>query len=90
MNNQMWFDAMGWLGATALLFAYVMVSSRKMETDSARHQFLNIVGSLLLVVNTIFYRAYRSSFVNLIWAGIAVLSITMRRRVASRGIVTKD
>src|ERR1700745_1838295 len=39
MNNQMRFDAMGWLGATALLFAYAMVSSRKMETDSARYQF---------------------------------------------------
>ncbi len=44
------------------------------------YQLLNIIGSLLLVANTIFYRAYPSSFVNLIWAGIAVFSITTRRR----------
>jgi hypothetical protein len=83
MNNQIWFDAIGWMGAAALLVAYAMVSSRKMEADSAPYQLLNIVGSLLLVVNTIFYRAYPSSFVNLIWAGIAVFSIAHRRRLSS-------
>jgi hypothetical protein len=90
MNNQIWLDAVGWLGAAALLFAYAMVSSRKLEADSAPYQLLNIVGSLLLVVNTIFYRAYPSSFVNLIWAGIAIFSITTRRRFAARDVVTKD
>ncbi len=90
MNNQIWFDAVGWLGAAALLFAYAMVSSRKMEADSAPYQLLNIAGSLLLVLNTIFYRAYPSSFVNLIWAGIAIFSITTRRRFAARNVVTKD
>ena len=90
MNNRIWFDAVGWLGAAALLFAYAMVSSRKMEVDSAPYQLLNIAGSLLLVLNTIYYRAYPSSFVNLIWAGIAIFSITTRRRFASRDVVTKD
>jgi hypothetical protein len=84
MNNHIWFDAVGWLGAASLLVAYAMVSSRKMEADSASYQVLNIVGSILLVANTIFYRAYPSSFVNLIWAGIAVFSMATRRQVASR------
>jgi uncharacterized membrane protein YoaK (UPF0700 family) len=74
--------AVGWLGAAALLVAYAMVSSRKMEADSASYQVLNIVGSILLVANTIFYRAYPSSFVNLIWAGIAVFSMATRSRVS--------
>jgi phosphoglycerol transferase MdoB-like AlkP superfamily enzyme len=83
MNNHIWFDAVGWLGAAALLVAYAMVSSRKMEADSACYQVLNIVGSILLVANTIFYRAYPSSFVNFIWAGIAVFSMATRSRVSS-------
>jgi hypothetical protein len=90
MNTHIWFDAVGWLGAAALLIAYAMVSSRKMEADSTSYQLLNIVGSLLLVGNTIFYRAYPSSFVNLIWAGIAVFSITTRRRFGSQDVVTKN
>ena len=83
MNNQVWFDAIGWAGAAALLIAYAMVSSRKLEGNSTTYQFLNIVGSLLLAANTIFYRAYPSSFVNLIWMGIAVFSIATRGRLFS-------
>jgi len=84
MNNNVWFDAIGWAGAAALLVAYAMVSSKKLEGDSTAFQFLNIVGSLLLAVNTVFYRAYPSSFVNMIWIAIAVFSIATRKRIPSR------
>jgi hypothetical protein len=83
MNNHVWFDAIGWAGAAALLVAYAMVSSKKLEGNSTAYQFLNIIGSLLLAANTIFYRAYPSSFVNLIWIGIAVFSIANRSRLSS-------
>jgi hypothetical protein len=69
MNNHIWFDAIGWTGAALLLVAYAMGSSKKLEVDSTAYQLLNIVGSVFLVTNTIFYRAYPSSFVNVIWLG---------------------
>lgn len=84
MNEHIWFDAIGWIGATLLLMAYAMISSKKLEPDSTAYQLLNVIGSVLLVANTIFYRAYPSSFVNLVWAGIAVFSIAARRRVSFR------
>ena len=79
MNSQVWFDAIGWVGAAALLVAYAMVSHKKLEGNSAAYQLLNISGSLLLAANTIFYGSYPSTFVNLIWAGIAVFSIMTRK-----------
>ena len=84
MNNAVWFDTIGWVGAAALLVAYAMVSHKKLEGDSATYQLLNISGSLLLAANTVFYGSYPSTFVNLIWAAIAVFSIAARRRVSSR------
>ncbi|PYI59135.1 MAG: hypothetical protein DMC59_06570 [Verrucomicrobia bacterium] len=84
MNNAVWFDTIGWVGAAALLVAYAMVSHKKLEGDSATYQLLNISGSLLLAANTIFYGSYPSTFVNLIWAAIAVFPIAARRRVSSR------
>jgi hypothetical protein len=78
MNNHFWFDAIGWFGAVALLIAYAMVSHKKLEGDSATYQLLNISGSLLLAANTIFYGSYPSTFVNLIWAGIAIFAIATR------------
>jgi len=84
MNNQLWFDAIGWVGAVALLIAYALVSSKRLEGDSAVFQLLNISGSILLAANTIFYGSYPSTFVNLIWAGIAAFSIAMRKLAPSR------
>jgi len=84
MHSYVWFDGIGWVGAVALLIAYAMVSSKKLEGDSAAFQLLNIGGSILLAANTIFYGSYPSTFVNLIWAGIALFSIAARKRLASR------
>ena len=84
MNNYVWFDAIGWVGAAALLVAYAMVSHKKLEGDSATYQLLNISGSLLLAANTIFYGSYPSTFVNLIWAAIAIFAIATRKRVSPR------
>jgi hypothetical protein len=89
MNNYVWFDAIGWVGAVALLIAYALVSAKRLEGDSAAFQLLNIGGSLLLAANTIFYGSYPSTFVNLIWAGIAIFSIAARRHLSSRYVDTK-
>jgi hypothetical protein len=86
MNNHVWFDTIGWVGAVALLIAYALISFKRLEGDSTTFQFLNIGGSVLLAANTIFYGSYPSTFVNLIWAGIAVFSIATRKRVASRQV----
>jgi hypothetical protein len=84
MNNHLWFDAGGWVGAAALLVAYALVSSRKWDGHSSAFQLLNFGGSLLLAANTIFYGSYPSTFVNVIWASIAIFSIATRKRVSSR------
>ncbi|HET9418445.1 MAG TPA: hypothetical protein VFO30_03815 [Chthoniobacterales bacterium] len=80
MNNLIWFDAIGWIGAVALLLAYAMVSFNKVAGDSPAYQLLNIAGSILLAANTIAYRAYPSTFVNLIWIGIAGFTLATRKR----------
>lgn len=84
MNDHVWFDAIGWLGAAALLVAYAMVSSKRWQGHSSPFQLLNIGGSLLLAANTIFYGSYPSTFVNLVWAAIAIFSIATTKRTSSR------
>ena len=84
MNNHLWVDAIGWIGAAALLVAYAMVSFRKWEGHSSAFQLLNVGGSLLLAANTIFYGAYPSTFVNIIWTAIAIFTIATSKRVSSR------
>ncbi len=65
-------DAVGWLGAALLLCAYFLVSSRRAHGGSLVYQGLNAAGSVLLGVNSLYYGAVPSAFVNVVWLAIAI------------------
>lgn len=74
-------DSLGWMGAIALIAAYGCVSFRKIAADTTFYQLMNAVGSLFLIINTVYYHAYPSAFVNVVWITIA---ITARMRIRAR------
>ena len=65
-------DVIGWAGALLLLGAYGAISFHKLRPASLLYQALNAIGSIFLVINTLYYHAYPSAFVNVIWIGIAL------------------
>ncbi len=75
-------DALGWVGAGALLLAYFLVSSRRVHGGSLLYQGLNAAGSVLLGANSLYYGAVPSAFVNLVWLAIAAYG-------AARGLRTR-
>lgn len=75
MSTQFWIDVIGWIGAVSVLIAYLMVSIQKWEGDSPRYQGLNLLGGFCLIANTLYFRAYPSSLVNLVWVGIAIFTL---------------
>ena len=78
-------DVLGWIGAVLLLGAYGLVSFKKLAPDSFAYQAMNIAASILLLINTLYYGAYPSSFVNAVWTVIAVVAIvSVVRRNAAR------
>ncbi len=79
MSIQFWIDVIGWIGAVSVLIAYLMVSIRKWAGDSPRYQGLNLLGGLCLIANTLYFGAYPSSLVNLVWVGIAILTLSKTR-----------
>jgi len=68
-------DLLGWIGAIEVIIAYVLVSTGKMTGDSVIYQLLNLTGAILLIIQTIYLKAYPSAFVNVIWTAIAAYSI---------------
>jgi hypothetical protein len=82
-------DVLGWAGAILLLAAYGCVSFKIFRADSAVYQVVNGIGSCCLVVNTVYYHAYPSAFVNVIWIGIAITA-GWRARVQARETVRLD
>ena len=82
-------DLLGWAGALLLLGAYGCVSFKKLRPDSIAYQIFNGLGSCCLVINTMFYRAYPSAFVNVVWIAIA-LTAGMRARAQSEQAAKVD
>ncbi len=68
-------DLVGWAGALSVLIAYSLVSMRRLEGDARSYQLLNLFGGGLLIVNTLYYGAYPSSLVNVVWVTIAIITI---------------
>lgn len=61
----------GWVGAISILWAYYLVSIGRAEQKKKTYLWLNIIGSVLLIVNTFYLEAYPSAFVNVVWLVIA-------------------
>ena len=64
-------DFMGWAGSIALILAYLLNSVNWLQSQSIIYQALNLIGGAFLIINTLYYGAYPSSFLNLVWAIIA-------------------
>ena len=71
-------QGIGLFGASALLFAYLQVSRKVLTTTSKHYQRLNLLGSSLLVVNTVYFEVYGPLILNVIWMLIAIKSLTSK------------
>lgn len=75
MENQI-INVVGWTGSILLIVAYWLVSKKRIAPESFIYHSLNIIGSLLLIVNTYYYGAFPSTAVNIIWVFIGFFYIT--------------
>lgn len=73
-------NLVGWLGSAAVIIAYGLVSTNRLRGDAVAYQLLNLVGGACLVINTIYWGAYPSTVVNLVWIGIAIFAIARAKK----------
>ena len=72
---KMFVDIIGWVGSVEVILAYGLNSYQKIKSDSLIFQLLNLTGGLFLIVNTVYYGAFPSTFINVIWVMIAIPAI---------------
>lgn len=72
---KLFIDIIGWIGSVEVILAYGLNSYQKIKSDSLIFQFLNLTGGVFLIVNTYYYGAFPSTFINIIWVLIAAPAI---------------
>lgn len=66
---------LGWYGVAATIVAYALLSSSFISPQSLWYQGLNLTGALGVTLETWYRRDYQPFWLNLIWAGIALVAL---------------
>jgi hypothetical protein len=64
-----------------VVIPYALVSTGRLAGTTTAYRALNIVGGVLLMINTWYHAAYPSVIVNVIWTAIALYALAHRRSV---------
>ncbi len=87
--TQLFVDITGWIGSVEVILAYGLISYHKITARSIWYQVLNLTGGAFLIVNTIYYGAYPSTAINVVWLIIASVAIINILKASNRSINNK-
>lgn len=73
----------GWVAAGVLLGAYALLSRGKLSGQGSPFQSLNVIGSLLVGLNSVVHQAWPSASVNLVWLVIGVATLAASRHTGT-------
>lgn len=66
-------DILGYIGMVVLLASFGLISMNKITANHASYQWMNLIGSIFLMINTYYYGALPSALLNLVWLFIALV-----------------
>ena len=75
MSTNLLIETLGWVGTVMYLIAYALVSLKKTEGDSVLYQGMNIFAGILLVVYSLYLKAYATTGLNAVWALIGLYTL---------------
>ena len=87
-------ELLGWLGGGLGAMAYVLVSTRRVNADSALFQGLNMAGAAMLCVGAFHTGALPNAYMNIAWIAFGAQSLAVasqrRRRAICTGLRTRQ
>jgi len=75
------YEIIGWLGAVLILLAYLLLTLKKIRSNSRCFQILNLLGAIFVIINSLVHHALPSVGLNIIWVLIAIVGLA---RIDSR------
>ena len=81
--EEIFIEVIGWIGALFFLIAYGLIVGKKWSTDQSIYHIFNILGGVLLTINTIYSSAWAAAFINFAWGGIALIGLIKASKSSS-------
>jgi len=72
---KLYFEIAGWIGAFILVSAYFLSSFRDKKISTRQIAILNLIASLFLLINAIYFVSYPFIIVNSFWAIISIIKM---------------
>jgi hypothetical protein len=76
MDTQLFYNIVGTLGASMILFGFYRTSIGKWQNKSFWYELDNTIGAVLLIIYQFHLHAYISVVLNVIWAFVAFRGLT--------------
>ena len=76
------YPIVGWIGTIAYLLGYLLLATNKLKSDQVSYHVLNIIGSIGLTANAVYYTDLPNIVVNVVWGMIAAgaIIVLLRKR----------
>lgn len=71
-------EAVGWIGATLMLSAYLLLTLGRIKTQSAIYKWMNVLAAAGFIVNSGWNGAYPSASINVVWLAISLYGLLER------------
>ena len=68
-------EALGWAGAALILASYILLSNGRLQGQSAVYQWMNVGGSIGLVINSGWNGAIPSVALNFVWMAMGLFTL---------------
>lgn len=65
----------GFIGTVLVLLAYLLLSTKRIQSDSVSYQGLNLVGAVLLIIYAVVLTAWANVLLNVVWGFIAIFAL---------------
>ena len=75
-------DILGWLGSVEVLLAFGLNTYQKIKSNSTLYLALNLSGSVCLIIYSFYYGAFANTFVNVVWAVVAIGALFSFSRIS--------
>ena len=83
-NMEIFVEIIGWIASILIVGAYAMNLKGKLASNHPVYIWMNLIGGIFFVVNTVVHGAYPSAAVNVIWVIIAVETLLRRKFVKAK------